>query len=316
MLSDKRKKRVKRLKALILTIIACMILIPLVLCIWLGIRVHSLKGEVASLTSEIQAMEASVRSSESAKSPAMDTEPEAEITEVDSIRNWEQAQQKQEAGGKKPVFGIRKVCLTFDDGPSMYTNQILDILKEYDVKATFFVVGKGKEPYEAEYRRILAEGHTLGMHSYSHVYRDIYSSKEAFIEDLNMLQEYLHEVTGVYPQIYRFPGGSGNHAGTVDIRELTDYLAEIDVTYYDWNISSGDATGRKISGDRIIANCTDNLENYGTAVILLHDAADKKSTVEALPGLIEKILSFPDTVIVPITDDIMPVQQRESNKIN
>ena len=156
------------------------------------------------------------------------------------------------------------------------------------------------------------EGHTLGMHSYSHVYQDIYSSKEAFIGDINKLQEYLHEVTGVYPQIYRFPGGSGNHAGTVDMQELTDYLAEIDVTYYDWNVSSGDATGKKISSDQIIANCTDNLENYRTAVILLHDAADKKSTVEALPGLIEKILSFPDTVIVPITDDIVPVQQRES----
>ncbi|MDY4070284.1 MAG: polysaccharide deacetylase family protein, partial [Lachnospiraceae bacterium] len=173
-----------------------------------------------------------------------------------------------------------------------------------------------KEPYEEEYRRILAEGHTLGMHSYSHVYRDIYSSKEAFIEDLNMLQEYLHDVTGAYPQIYRFPGGSGNRAASVDIRELTDYLAEIDVTYYDWNISSGDATGRKLSSDQIIANCTRGLEQYETAIILMHDAADKKSTVDALPGLIEKILSLPDTVIVPITDDIMPVQQRESNKIN
>ena len=97
---------------------------------------------------------------------------------------------------------------------------------------------------------------------------------------------------------------------------MTDYLAEIDVTYYDWNISSGDATGRKLSSDQIIANCTRGLEQYETAIILMHDAADKKSTVDALPGLIEKILSLPDTVIVPITDDITPVQQRESNKIN
>lgn len=307
MLNDKRKKRVKRLKRLILMIIACLIFIPAALCVYLGIRVHSLQSEVASLTSELKTMEISAQNQESAEA-----EQHKEVTEVDSIRKWEQAQKEQETKEQQPVSGIRKVCLTFDDGPSIYTDQILDILKEYNVKATFFVVGKGKEPYEDEYRRILMEGHTLGMHSYSHVYQDIYSSKEAFIGDINKLQEYLHEVTGVYPQIYRFPGGSGNHAGTVDMQELTDYLAEIDVTYYDWNVSSGDATGKKISSDQIIANCTDNLENYRTAVILLHDAADKKSTVEALPGLIEKILSFPDTVIVPITDDIVPVQQRES----
>lgn len=314
MLSDERKKRVKRLKRFILITIACLILIPLAVCIYLGIRVRSLEGRVASLTLELKNAEASAR--DSVSDGEAETEPAAEITEEDSIRRWEEAQAEHPQEVQTPIPGIRKVCLTFDDGPSMYTDQILDILKEYNVKATFFVVAKGKEPYEEEYRRILAEGHTLGMHSYSHVYRDIYSTKEAFIEDLNMLQEYLHDVTGVYPQIYRFPGGSGNHAGAVDIRELTDYLAEIDVKYYDWNISSGDATGRKLSSDQIIANCTNGLENYGTAIILLHDAADKKSTVEALPGLIEKILSLPDTVIVPITDDIMPVQQRESNKIN
>lgn len=314
MLSDKRKKRVKRLKRFILIAIACMVLIPFAVCIYLGIRVRSLEGQVTSLTLELKNAEASVQGSEADRTAEAETEEE--LTEADSIRRWEESQTERPRGAQTPAPGIRKVCLTFDDGPSMYTDQILDILKEYNVKATFFVVAKGKEPYEEAYRRILAEGHTLGMHSYSHVYRDIYSSKEAFIGDLNMLQEYLHDVTGVYSQIYRFPGGSGNHAGAVDIRELTDYLAEIDVKYYDWNISSGDATGRKLSSDQIIANCTNGLENYGTAIILLHDAADKKSTVEALPGLIEKILSLPDTVIVPITDDIMPIQQRESNKIN
>lgn len=315
MLSDERKKRVKRLKRFILVTIACMILIPLAVCVYLGMRIRSLEGQVSALTSELQNAEASLQNREAETYSAAEEAPAAEITEVDSIRKWEEAQEERPQGTQMPVSGIRKVCLTFDDGPSMYTDQILDILKEYNVKATFFVVAKGKEPYEEAYRRILAEGHTLGMHSYSHVYRDIYSSKEAFIEDLNELQEYLHDVTGVYPQIYRFPGGSGNHAGAVDIRELTDYLAEIDVTYYDWNISSGDATGRKLTSDQIIANCTRGLENYETAIILMHDAADKKSTVEALPGLIEKILSLPDTVLVPITDDIMPVQQRESNKI-
>ena len=118
-----------------------------------------------------------------------------ELTEEDSIRAWEE-QADSTPASKPSANGIRKVYLTFDDGPSIYTDEILDILKEYNVKATFFVVAEGKESYEDAYRRILEEGHTLGMHSYSHVYREIYQSKEAFIQDVNKLQDYLHEEIG------------------------------------------------------------------------------------------------------------------------
>ncbi len=180
-------------------------------------------------------------------------------------------------------------------------------MKEYDVKATFFVVGEGKEPYEEACRRIVEEGHTLGMHSYSHVYEEIYASKEAFIWDVNVLQDYLYQVTGVHPEIYRFPGGSSNHVSTVEMQELKDYLSEIGIVWYDWNISSGDATGH-LSQEEILKNCTSNLENYKEAVILMHDAADKKTTVQALPGIIEAILEMEDTVIVPITKETIPVQ--------
>jgi len=168
-------------------------------------------------------------------------------------------------------------------------------------------VGKGKEPYEEACRRIVEEGHTLGMHSYSHVYQEIYASREAFIWDVNILQDYLYKVTGVHPEIYRFPGGSSNRVSTVDMQELKDYLNEIGIVWYDWNISSGDATGHP-GYEQIVKNCTSDLENYGEAVILLHDAADKKTTVQALPKIIETILEMEDTVIVPITDETVPVQ--------
>lgn len=231
------------------------------------------------------------------------------MTEEDAVRAWEDGGSKfQEAeGGQQTDDGIRRVYLTFDDGPSIYTDDILDILKQYNVKATFFVVAKGKSVYEDQYRRIVEEGHTLGMHSYSHIYREVYSSKEAFVKDVNRLQDYLHEVTDTYPSVYRFPGGSSNRVGKTDMKELKAYLDEIGLTWYDWNISSKDATG-KLSKDQVVRNCTAGLTKYQNAIILLHDAADKRSTVDALPEIIETILKMDDTILVPITADTVPVQ--------
>ena len=105
----------------------------------------------------------------------------------------------------------KKVYLTFDDGPSDHTDEILDILKKNKVRATFFVVGKETEHAKKMYRRIILEGHTLGMHSYSHNYDQIYASVGAFSKDLMKLQKYLYDLTEVKSYIYRFPGGSSNH---------------------------------------------------------------------------------------------------------
>lgn len=307
-----RKKRVRLLKRMILGCFMAMVLIPTAASIYLGIRVHCLKAQVESLQQEARAVQAQAQDAAPQQADADAVQDTAEpLTEEDSIRAWE-AREKNSPALQTASSDIRKVYLTFDDGPSIYTDEILDILKEYHVKATFFVVGKGKASYEDAYRRIVEEGHTLGMHSYSHVYKEIYSSKEAFIRDVNELQDYLHEVTGQYPDVYRFPGGSSNQVSTVDMQELKAYLDEIGVTWYDWNISSGDATGR-LSKEQIIRNCTADLDGYGEAVILLHDAADKKTTVQALPEIIETILEMEDTVIVPITGDTIPIQHGNAN---
>ena len=203
--------------------------------------------------------------------------------------------------------GIRKVYLTFDDGPSSNTGRILDILAEYDVKATFFVVGKEEERYQPLYNRIVDEGHTLAMHSYSHKYHEIYQSKESYVEDLTKLQEFLYETTGVWCRYCRFPGGSSNTVSKVDMHELIAYLDEQDMTYFDWNIVSGDASNSYISPGDIIRNCTRKIGEFDEVIILMHDAAEKDSTVEALPGLIEQIQAMEDTKILPITDDTEPI---------
>ncbi len=292
-----RSQRVKRLKKMILWTIALAILIPVIGCILLSVRVFQLKKQVAVLTEQL---------------PVEEIQEEAsgvyETTKVEeSVRDTET--KAEEPAKINPVKSSgKKVYLTFDDGPSSNTDQILDILKDYDVKATFFVVGKTDERSVKAYQRIVEEGHTLAMHSYSHRYDEIYESKEAFARDLNSLQEYLYETTGVWPRIYRFPGGSSNTVSKVDMQELIEYLTDIGITYFDWNVASGDAVSRTLPAETIVNNCLSGIEKQKESVILMHDASNKGTTIEALPQIIEAIQEQGDTELLPITDETVPVQ--------
>ena len=218
------------------------------------------------------------------------------------------------SGAQNPedIEGTRYVYLTFDDGPSSSTNEILDILDEYDVKATFFVCGKPNARYNDVYTRIVKDGHTLGMHSYSHKYSDIYSSLESFKEDLDKLRIFLYESTGVWAKYYRFPGGSSNGVSQVDMKELIDQLDSDEITYFDWNVSAGDDRAGATK-ESIYANIVGNIPKFKHCIVLMHDAADKQSTVEALPEIIEAVQAMDDTVIVPITDNTLPVQHINNN---
>ena len=108
--------------------------------------------------------------------------------------------------------------------------------------------------------------------------------------------------------LYRFPGGSSNTVSDLDMKELADYLEEQGVTFYDWNISSGDGSSVQLPVETLVDNCTKNIENWNTSIILLHDSGDKRTTVDALPTIIENILAMEDTVILPITEETKPVQ--------
>lgn len=295
-----RRKRVQVLKKIIIFSWITLLLIPIVMCVVLFWKVHSLEKQIAGLTVRIEEWNSAAEQmrTESGTGFIVDMQKEPVVLpDSEAISNEIQ-----------PDENMRKVYLTFDDGPSSQTNAILDILAEYDVKATFFVNGRTDERSQAAYRRIVEEGHTLAMHSYSHKYDEIYGSVEDFAADFEKLQEYLYEVTGVWSRYTRFPGGSSNTKSDVDIREFIAWLDEQGITYYDWNISSGDATPKGISAEQIVINCTEKLEKHQTAIILLHDAAGKKTTVEALPEVIETIMAMEDTVLLPITDDTIPIQ--------
>lgn len=190
-----------------------------------------------------------------------------------------------------PVEG--KVCyLTFDDGPSENTLRVLDILKAENVRATFFVVGTKKISYV---QRIFAEGHTVALHTNSHDYATVYSSDEGFFADLQAISDKVHAEIGVRPNIIRFPGGSSNviskkyNAGIMT--RLTQSVEAKGYHYFDWNVSSGDATGKTVSAARIIENVKREAGSKQRICILMHDTDAKNTTVEALPGMIAYLRS-------------------------
>lgn len=310
--SANRKKRVRMLKRLILISLVLAILLPILLCIVLFVRMHGLEKQLSTLQGTVAELAQLQAESLSEKSPdalsaesVQEEQPDADTTqqEVENITDTEAM-----TGDTEPSEPVRKVYLTFDDGPSENTADILDILAAYDVKATFFVNGKEGEWAEEAYQRIVDEGHTMGMHSYTHRYEEIYASTDAFLADMHRLQDYLYNVTGVKTMYYRFPGGSSNSVDGVGIRKLIQCLQEEGVVYYDWNISSQDATGVRYTSEELVENCMGSIEKYETVIILLHDAAGKDTTVEALPMLIERIQSMDYTELLPITDETVPVQ--------
>ncbi|HKM34658.1 MAG TPA: polysaccharide deacetylase family protein [Lachnospiraceae bacterium] len=303
-----RRKRVRILKYLLVISMITFIVVPIVLCLILFAKVNSLEKQIDSLSSAVETytkvqtdtVQGQVDENSSSQGfiimPEVTTEPIPDVSDGKPDSYEEEAPQ------------VRKVYLSFDDGPSSNTNEILDILAEYNVKATFFAVGKEGEKAEAAYKRIVDEGHTLGMHTYSHKYSTIYASVDDFAKDLSQLQEYLYNVTGVWSRYVRFPGGSSNTVSKIDMKEFIHYVNEQGLTYLDWNVSSKDATSPSPKASEIVDNCLADIDRHQTVVILMHDAAGKHSTVEALSVLIETIQAMENTEILPITEDTELVQ--------
>ena len=178
------------------------------------------------------------------------------------------------------------IYLTFDDGPGPYTAELLDILKQHNVKATFFVTGAGDDGLIL---REYQEGHTVGLHSLSHDYGYIYSSTENYWADLLAVQARVKNITGETSYIMRFPGGSSNlvsaryDGGSKIMSKLVDEVTGRGFVYFDWSISSGDAGGAS-TADEVYARTVNALKD-GANVILQHDI--KGFSVEAVGRIIE-----------------------------
>lgn len=192
----------------------------------------------------------------------------------------------------------RTAYLTFDDGPSANTTRILDILRDHNVPATFFVIGSDSDSDFARrtYRRIVDEGHALGNHTYTHDYNKIYQSAGAFMEDFDQLQDHLEGITGIRPSIFRFPAGSNNQihrqvqtANPYIMIEIMEALRSRGIQFFDWNVSSTDAAAVTLETEFIIENTLGNLAGRRNAILLFHDSSPKTTTVEALPEIIKTL---------------------------
>ena len=182
--------------------------------------------------------------------------------------------------------GEKTIYLTFDDGPSENTRKVLDILDQYNAKATFFVTGLHQE-YKDMIKEAYDRGHTIGLHTYSHNYAAVYQSEDAYFSDLDQIGQLVESEIGYVPCFIRFPGGSSN---TVSKKYTAGIMTQLskDVTakgyqYYDWNVSFGDGTTR--TAEDIVSIATGGTQT--NIVMLAHDASGKDTTVEALPTVLQ-----------------------------
>lgn len=187
----------------------------------------------------------------------------------------------------------RVMYLTFDDGPSKNTQAVLDILRKYDIKATFFVTGENPE-YADVLKVLHEEGHSIGIHTYSHDYETIYASEEAFFEDMERVKEMIKEKSGIESYIVRFAGGSSN---TISrnykngiMRSLTKALEEKGYAYFDWNAHNGDGDP-SISADALFTQAMNEIKGKDEVIMLMHDGSANKNTVESLEEVLAEMIS-------------------------
>lgn len=291
-----RKKRVKRIKKIIVGTAIVLLLLPTIMCLFLLVKVHSLEKQIETITkvSDSGVVKAQEKEVKTTKAPKKASTAEPTIKPTDDTTT-------------------KKVYLTFDDGPGSQTGKILDILKKNHVKATFFVTGKEDASSKKIYQRIVKEGHTLAMHSYSHIQDVIYDSKEAFENDLKQINRCLYEATGVHTKFYRFPGGSSTQNTSLSIQNFIDVLKKNHYLYLDWNVISPDINNANATKEQVVTGVMQGVDAYDTAVVLMYDVADKPMTVKALPSIIKQIKAK-NYELLPVDESMILIQHNNGNQ--
>ena len=204
--------------------------------------------------------------------------------------------------------------LTFDDGPSSITNSVLDILKKYNVKATFFVINSGSYN-KTTLQREVNEGHTIGLHAYDHNYAIAYKDDNSYLDGIDKLRAKVKADTGFDSHYIRFPGGSSN---TISKRYSKGIMSRITKTakqrgykYYDWNVDDDDA-GSARTADDCYNNVVKELRPNRSNIVLMHDFGTNKKILEALPRIIEYCQKNGYTML-PIDDNTPEIHHGISN---
>lgn len=202
------------------------------------------------------------------------------------------AENKQENESNTTPADSKIMYLTFDDGPSQNTPEVLNILDQYQIKATFFVTGEDEASFDL-LQEIHKRGHVLGIHTYSHSYRDIYQSVDAYFEDVKQVEQLIFTQTGITPKILRFPGGSSNtvsrkyHEGIMS--ELVTECERRGLTYYDWNADNGDGNP-DLSPDTLYETAMKTSKGKQEVMMLMHDGKGNANTVKALDRILQELI--------------------------
>lgn len=291
-----RRRRTMRARRIVFSLLAILILIPLAYSCYSYYRTGKLKKKIDSLERQL----------EEGQNSQKELQQRLEELEKQLKEKEEELERERQAVADDPERP--NVYLTFDDGPSENTDSILNTLAEANVRATFFCIARSGQENRERYNRIVQEGHTLGMHSYSHVYKTIYASLDAFMADLTGIRDFLYEATGVQPRYYRFPGGSSNKVSEVPMEKCIRFVNEQELTYFDWNAQNDDATGREYTPAQLVSRAVENVRAAGRNVVLLmHDGREKTATAKSLPELIRKLREA-GYDLLPVTEKTPLVQ--------
>ncbi len=308
-----RRKRVNRIKNGIIITISLWMIVSLLAIIILSVCVVKLNKRV-SVLEESGIFAGQQISTEAVADNMIEQDENTENTDTESedlyanvIRGIDTPENMAQEGDEHLVY------LTFNSEVSDNTLEILDVLDKYQIKATFFVSGDTSEELIPIYQRIVEDGHTLGMHSYSNQYSAIYTSTDAFYNDYRQISDFLYETCGIRSKYYRFPGGSGNEISNVDMVEFVHILNEEQITFYDWNVSAGDAAFDYTQED-VVNNVVEGVANYKTSVVLLHDGEDKSTTVKALEPLIEALNDM-GAKVLPIDENTDVIQYIKADSV-
>ena len=246
------------------------------------------------------------------------TETQAKPTENKTNENKTQTNKVSEnktSESKTTTSNGKSIAyLTFDDGPSSITNSVLDILKKYNVKATFFVINSGSYN-KTTLQREVNEGHTIGLHAYDHNYAIAYKDDNSYLDGIDKLRAKVKADTGFDSHYIRFPGGSSN---TISKRYSKGIMSRITKTakqrgykYYDWNVDDDDA-GRARTADDCYNNVVRELRPNRSNIVLMHDFGTNKKILEALPRIIEYCQKNSYTML-PIDDNTPEIHHGISN---
>lgn len=299
-----RRRRVKRIKSTIIWIFSSWLILSMTICGVLIVQSFRMNHQLDTVTNQLNSVTSRLNQlSQNGESDGTNKDISSTIDEyMDEVISYQGNVENSYQTGD-----VRQVYFTFDDGPSEQTEEILDVLKKNNVKATFFVVGKTDERSKELYRRIVDEGHTIGLHSYSHKYSDIYASKAAFQADLQKISDLIYQITGQRTMLYRFPGGSSNKVSNVDMQLLIQFLNESGYTYFDWNVMSGDASTQNFSAEILTQNVMSGIKKSQTSIVLYHDADTRTATVQSLTDVINQLIDM-GAQILPIDDNTKKIQ--------